>query len=84
MQASAQYPQHQRILNAHRVPDKFIDAHQPIPVRARLVWADDGEQWINTLALSWTRRLVRVRVTDRRWQLNAVWLQTADVKRRAN
>jgi hypothetical protein len=82
VQPTAQHPHQQPILNAHKVPDKFIDAHQPTPVTARIHWADDGEQTIDTIALSWTHRLVRVRLSDRRWQLNAVWVPADDVKRR--
>jgi hypothetical protein len=51
-------------------------------VVARIVWADDGEEQFQTVALGWTRRNVYVRVTDTRCQFTACWLDAADVKRR--
>ena len=65
------------------MPPRFTDAPWPgIEVRARLLWATDGEQWIDTVARAWTRTAVLVDVRDRRWQRNAVWLRLSDVLRR--
>jgi hypothetical protein len=50
--------------------------------RGRIVWADDGEQYLETVALGWTGRNVYVRMTDTRYRLRAVWLDAADVTRR--
>jgi hypothetical protein len=51
-------------------------------VRHRIVWAEDGEEYIATVALGWTGRDVYVQATDTRYQLRAVWLDAADVARR--
>ena len=56
--------------------------HQPVPITARIVWADDGEEHVDTVALGWTGRDVYVRMSDQRYQLRAVWLDAADVSRR--
>jgi hypothetical protein len=53
--------------------------HQPVPITARVVWADDGEEHLDTVALGWTGRDVYVR---RRYRLTSVWLDAADVTRR--
>jgi hypothetical protein len=53
-----------------------------VPIVARIVWADDGEGHLDTVALGWTGRNVYVRVSDTRYQLRAVWLDAADVRRR--
>jgi hypothetical protein len=39
---------------------------QPVPIVARIVWADDGEENIDTEAAGWSEQLVYVRVPDRR------------------
>jgi hypothetical protein len=54
----------------------------PVPITARILWDRDGEEWIETEALGWTGNEVYVRMTDRRYQLRAVWLDAADVRRR--
>jgi hypothetical protein len=56
--------------------------HQPVPITGRIVWADDGEEHLETVALGWTGRDVYVPMTDRRYQLRAVWLDAAAVRRR--
>jgi hypothetical protein len=53
-----------------------------VPVVARIVWEQDGEEQLETEALGWTGRDVYVRMTDTRYQLRAVWLDAADVARR--
>ena len=52
----------QKILNntGARVPEHTFN--QPVPITARIVWADDGEEYIETEAAGWTGRLVYVRV----------------------
>jgi hypothetical protein len=56
--------------------------HQPVPITARIVWADDGEEFIETLAAGWSGRNVYVPLPDPRYRLTSVWLDAADVKRR--
>lgn len=54
-----------------------------IPVRARIVWADDGEEWIDALATRWTRTQVFVELNDRRLGgAIGVWIAATDVQRR--
>jgi hypothetical protein len=43
-----------------------------VPIVGRIVWADDGEEQVET-ALGWTGRDEYVRMSDRRYQLKAVW-----------
>ncbi|MEE6295224.1 hypothetical protein [Georgenia wangjunii] len=76
------YEGHQAIVNAHDVPRRFTRARIPIPVRARIVWEDDGVEVLDTLATAWTAALVLVDVSDRRNRLNAAWIALADVRRR--
>ncbi len=72
-----------RILNAHPVPPGVHhDVAHPIPVTARIVWEDAGEEHVDTVAVEWTPELVRVWLDDRRWMLKAVWLPAQDVRRR--
>ncbi|MBW0254481.1 MULTISPECIES: hypothetical protein [unclassified Cellulomonas] len=52
-----------------------------MPVTAVLRWAT-GDELLETLALEWTRSVVRVRITDLRVMTGAVWLPAADVQRR--
>jgi hypothetical protein len=53
----------QRILNdtGARMPGHTLDP--PVPVVARIVWEDDGEEYIETVAAGWTGRNVYVRST---------------------
>jgi len=53
-----------------------------VPIVARIVWADDGEEHLDTVALGWTGRDVYLRLPNRRHRLRAVWLDAADVTRR--
>jgi hypothetical protein len=53
-----------------------------VPVVARVVWALDGEEYIDIEAAGWSGQLVYVRVPDRRYRLTSVWLEAADVTRR--
>ncbi|MBD0292955.1 MAG: hypothetical protein ICV70_05215 [Jiangellaceae bacterium] len=56
--------------------------HPPVPVRARIMWDRDGEEWIDTAALGWTGREVYVQMPDRRYRFTAVWLPAVDLRRR--
>jgi hypothetical protein len=53
-----------------------------VPV-VRIVWEDDGEEYIDTEAAGWSGHLVYMRVPDRRYRLTSVWLDAADVRRRS-
>jgi hypothetical protein len=72
----------QNILNGlgARVPEHTF--HQSVPITARIVWADDGEEHIETEALGWSGQNVYVRLPDRRYRLTSVWLDASDVRRR--
>jgi hypothetical protein len=52
-----------------------------VPVIARIVWEDDGEEHIATEAVGWHRKLVYVHVPDRRYRHTSVWLDAADTRR---
>lgn len=69
----------QQILNAV-VPRYRPDLH-PLPCRARIVWADDGEEVIEGEAIRWDPRdgAIYVQTRDRRNQHTGVWLLPADV-----
>lgn len=69
----------QRILNdtGAREPEHTLDP--PVPVTARIVWEDDGEEYIDTEAAGWGGQLVYVRMPDRRYRLTSVWLDAVDV-----
>jgi hypothetical protein len=54
----------------------------PVPIVARVVWALDGEEHIDTAALGWTGQAAYVPLADPRCRTNAIWLDGADVKRR--
>lgn len=75
----------QRLLNGRPVPRRYIEAPfpGPIPIRARLVWAIDGEEWADGRAMAWTSRLVLVELQmEQRLQIHGAWLDAADVLRR--
>jgi hypothetical protein len=48
---------------------------KPVPIVGRIVWADDGEEQVETVALGWTGREAYVRMSHRRYELKAVWAQ---------
>ena len=54
----------------------------PVPIVARVVWAVDGEEHVDTVALGWSDQAVYVRLADPRCRTNSIWLDGADVKRR--
>lgn len=76
----------QEIHNALPVPPRRaqVDAVEPIPVRLRVVWEKDGQEFLDTVALGWTRRIVRVQVYDVRSRIVARWFAPEDVRRRAD
>jgi hypothetical protein len=55
----------QRILNGlgARIPEHTFN--QPVPITARIVWADDGEEFIATVAAGWSGQNVYVREYSR-------------------
>lgn len=70
------------LLNQRPVPaGVHHDVEPPIPVSVVMRWAT-GDELLDTLALEWTRILVRVRVIDLRVMTGAVWLPACDVVRR--
>jgi hypothetical protein len=70
------------LLNQHQVPaGVHHDVDHPVPVVATLWWATGTEQ-LDTLALEWTRTIVRIRITDLRVMTGAVWIPAGDVRRR--
>jgi hypothetical protein len=46
--------------------------HQPVPIVARIVWEDDGEEYIETVAAGWSGQNVYVRLPDPRYRLTSV------------
>ena len=48
-----------------RVPEHTFN--QPLPIVARIVWEQDGEEQFQTVALEWTGRDLYVPVTDARY-----------------
>jgi hypothetical protein len=72
----------QAILNSTGAREPEHTFGRPLPIMARVVWADDGEEYLDTVALGWRGRDVYVRMTDTRYRLRAVWLDASDVRRR--
>jgi hypothetical protein len=70
------------VLNMHwpRKPASFKD-HDPIPVTVRVVWAQDGEEYLPGEAVRWDADHVYVRIDDARCGGNGVWVKPADVYR---
>jgi len=54
----------QAILNDTGAREPEHTFHQPVPIVARIVWADDGEEHLDTVALGWSGRDVYVRMSD--------------------
>ena len=71
---------HQRILNAHEVPPRSqqTDLYPYVPVRARIVWEQDGVERIETTAYAYSGRLILVYTHDRRNHGTGVWLSVED------
>jgi len=72
----------QGILNAleAQMPEHIFKT--PVPIVARIEWADDGEEHLETVALGWTGQHAYIRLPDPRCRFTAVWLDAADVTRR--
>lgn len=69
------------LLNQHPVPaGVHHDVDRPIPVTVTLRWAT-GVEVLDTVALEWTRTMVRVRIADLRVMTGAVWLPAEDLRR---
>jgi hypothetical protein len=65
---------------SHR-PEHSLWPH--VPVLARVVWADTGEEeWLESEAMGWTGDLVYVNMWHTKYSANACWLRAADVRRR--
>jgi hypothetical protein len=62
-----------------RVPEHSLSP--PVPIVARVVWAVDGEEHFDTVAMGWTGQAVYVRMPDPRCRFTAVCLDAADVRR---
>jgi hypothetical protein len=69
----------QRILNGLGARQPEHTFNQPVPITARIMWEETGEEFIDTVALGWTSRDVCVRMPDTRYRLTSVWLDAADV-----
>jgi hypothetical protein len=78
-------PERSDVLNMHWPPKPAeIARHQHgIPVRVRIVWADDGEEYADGVATRWDARHVYVEVRDTRLRGNGVWVKPGDVYRRS-
>ncbi|MFS0700034.1 hypothetical protein AB6N24_08700 [Cellulomonas sp. 179-A 4D5 NHS] len=76
-------PRWQGLANGYDVPPlrAQTDADLPILVTVRLEWEHDGVELVDTVALGWTRTLVRVEMRDSRWRLGAAWVHCGDVWR---
>ena len=74
----------QAITNAREVPERHLqhELAAPIPVRVRLIWAKDGVEFIDTLAVGWAGQLVHVQVRDVRLRARYVWVHVEHVQRR--
>ena len=58
------------------------DRDDPIAVDVRIVWSEDGEEWVAGRAVRWTRTHVCVSVGDSRLQVPYVWVLAREVRRR--
>ena len=75
---------HQEVQNVEWPPGKIarlIPRHSPIPVRARVEFAKDGEVWLEGQAIRWVRPVVFVRLNDARIRGFGLWLSAGDVRR---
>lgn len=74
----------QPVLNECPIPPRRaqVSCDLPVEVTARLVWARDGVQLLETVAWAWSSRSVLVELHDHRRQTIGVWLPAHDVRRR--
>ena len=71
-------PRYQRVLNALPARDRPLRSR--VPVRARVVWEDDGEEWVSGEAARLDRGVgIFVELADRRCRFTGVWLRYEDV-----
>jgi hypothetical protein len=61
---------------------RSIKEQPRIAVRARVVWDEDGEEWVEGHAIRWTQHHVLVSISDPRCHTIGFWLAPADVKRK--
>jgi hypothetical protein len=74
--------QHQVALNRFTPPTgKLPMRPNPFPVRVRIEWSGDGEQWQNGDAIAWNASHVHVRLSDPEVYGVYVWLHPQDVQR---
>lgn len=76
----------QQVLNQDAPPTRALQLMPDkgrIPVRGRLVWDTDGEEWVDAYATRWTRTQVFVQPGDARLAgAIGVWISARDVERR--
>ena len=74
----------QAITNSRAVPERRLQREltTPVPVRVRLIWAKDGVEFIDTIALGWAGQVVRVQLHDPRSRAAFVWVHIEHVVRR--
>jgi hypothetical protein len=72
----------QAILNSTGARQPEHTFKEPVPITARIVWADDSEEFIETVAAGWSGQNVYVRLPDQRYRLTSVWLDAMNVRRR--
>jgi hypothetical protein len=75
-----------QVLNMHWPPrPKAFELREPgIPVRVRIVWDLDGEEYLDGVARRWDDGHVYVEINDQtRLQGNGVWVKPQDVYRRS-
>ena len=76
----------QDILNqswpAPDVARRLHDRPDSVAVRVRVVWADDGEEWLDGTATRWHGRQVCVLHSDPRARVPYSWVDAGDVQRR--
>lgn len=79
----------QELLNERPVPPHKAqrELKAPIPVRVHLVWAQDGDEWVDAEAVGWCRRrgykpVARVQLRrEVRVRTVCVWVDADDVER---
>ena len=74
----------QPIANEQPIPARRaqVACDVPVEVTARVEWARDGVQLVETVVWAWSGRTVLVELHDTRRQTIGVWLPAGDVRRR--
>jgi hypothetical protein len=72
------------VLNEHwpEQPASLRRRDKTLPVRARIVWEEFGEEFVEGVAAKWNSSHVYVEINDRRLNANGVWLKPHDIYRR--